>query len=72
MLVSTKTGSSIKGLLRDQAPNGLVLTNASVAAVDPNGTVQWHSLDGDVVVPMQNVDYWQTNLNVADYLGVEG
>jgi hypothetical protein len=71
VLVSTKTGQSIKGVLREHASNGMVLSNASIASIDANGRVQWNALDGDVVVPMANIDYWQTGLNVADYVGEE-
>lgn len=61
VIVSTKSGQSIKGLLLEQGSNQIVIRAASVAAVETNG-ITWHSLDGDVVVPMENVDFWQAGV----------
>jgi hypothetical protein len=65
VIVSTKTGSSIKGALVDRKRDALVLRAASVAAVDANGNVEWHALDGDVVIAMENVDFWQEGLDAS-------
>jgi hypothetical protein len=62
VMVTTRTGTSIKGLLVDRARNGIVLRAASVGSVDHNGVATWERMGGDVVVPIENIDYWQANL----------
>ena len=57
--VSTKTGNTIRGALVDEMRNALVLRSASLANPDQNGNIRWDNLDGDVVIPMENVDFWQ-------------
>lgn len=61
-LVTTRTGTSIKGLLVDRSHVGIVLRAASVGSIDHNGVTVWERMGGDVVVPIENVDYWQANL----------
>lgn len=61
VIVSTKSGQSIKGMLIQRALDAIVLRAASLAAVDKDA-VTWHSLEGDVVIPMENVDFWQSAL----------
>ena len=63
VIVSTKTGQSIKGALVDQRRDALVLRAAAIADFDgPSQDVTWHTLDGDIVIPMENVDFWQDGL----------
>jgi hypothetical protein len=61
--VSTKTGQTIRGMLVDEKRDGLVLRAAALANLDQNQVVKWDPLDGDVVVPMDNVDFWQDALD---------
>jgi hypothetical protein len=57
--VSLKTGTSIRGVLIEHALDALVLRSASQATVGQNQQISWQPLAGDVVVPMENVDYYQ-------------
>jgi hypothetical protein len=65
VIVSLKTGQSLKGVLLDRRADAIILRATSVAAVDANTNVEWHSLDGDVVIPMENIDFWQEGLDAA-------
>lgn len=65
VIVSAKTGQSIKGVLLDTRPDALVLRAAAVATVEQNGSVAWNALDGDVVIPMENIDFYQSGLDAA-------
>jgi hypothetical protein len=62
VMVTTRTGTSIKGLLVDRGRSGIVLRAAAVGSVDHNGVTVWERMGGDVVVPIENIDYWQSNL----------
>jgi hypothetical protein len=61
-LVTTRTGTSIKGLLVDRSRAGVVLRAASVGSLDRNGVTVWERMAGDVVIPIENIDYWQAHL----------
>jgi hypothetical protein len=61
VVVSTKTGLDIRGVLREQTGELLVLAAASVAG-EEGGRTTWKPLVGDTVIPMSNVDYWQRAL----------
>lgn len=61
VIVSTKTGLDIRGVLREEHADGLVLAAASVLG-DENGQSVWKSLPGEVVIPASNVDYYQRAL----------
>ena len=63
--ITTVTGNSLIGVLVDQRRDALVLRSARIVGVDTNGNPKVDALDGDVVVPMQNVDYWQDALDPA-------
>lgn len=71
VIVSTKTGRSIRGALLERTRDALILRAASVATQDAQGRVEWHPLDGDSVVPMDNVDFYQDALDATllDNLG---
>lgn len=61
IIVSTKTDQSIRGMLVDRNKQYLTLRPASIASTDEKnpGNVIWTSLDGDVVIPWDNIDFWQ-------------
>lgn len=61
VIVTTKTDQTIRGLLVDKTRQYLTLRPASIAGQDPNnpGSMVWTRLDGDIVIPMENVDFWQ-------------
>ena len=63
--VSTKTGQTIKGALIEQHRDALILRAASVAIENAQGQINWHPLDGDTVIPMDNVDFWQDGLDAT-------
>lgn len=60
--VSTQTGSTILGVLVEERRDALVLRSARIVGVDTNGNPKIDHVDGDVVIPMTNVDYWQDGL----------
>ena len=64
VLVTTRDGQSIKGVLVERSRDGLILRAASLAGVDPNGVQVWTKMVGDVVVPMPNVAFYQEALGV--------
>jgi hypothetical protein len=68
VVVSLKTGTDIKGLLRDHTPEGMVLTSATIAG-EENGHVVWRQLVGEVVIPVDNIDYFQRRLPLELNLG---
>lgn len=63
--VTTRTGQAIKGVLLDQLRDGLILRAASVGVANARGEVIWHPLDGDTVIPNDNVDFWQSGLDAT-------
>lgn len=58
VVVTTRSGHTLKGVLVDERRSSLVLRAAALADVQPQG-VSFTPLDGDVVIPMDNVDFWQ-------------
>lgn len=61
VIVTTKTDQTIRGLLADLNKAYMTIRPASIAGQDPNnpGRMVWTRLDGDVVIPMENIDFWQ-------------
>jgi len=59
IIVHTKTDRTLRGLLADKTRDKLVLRPASLAVEEQNGTTSWAKIDGDVVVMLENVDFWQ-------------
>jgi hypothetical protein len=59
VIVHTKTDRTIRGLLVEKSRDKLVLRPASIAVEEANGTTSWTKIDGDVVIPLDNVDFWQ-------------
>lgn len=62
VLVQTKTGGSIKGALVHRDRSALVLRAAAVLGPGPNQEEIWTKATGDLVIPMENVDYYQQSL----------
>jgi hypothetical protein len=63
VIVSLKSGLDLRGVLREEADNALVLTSAAVAGT-VNERLVWRPLVGEVVIPLSNVDYWQRSLPI--------
>lgn len=62
--VTTKTGNSIKGVLVDRTRELMTLRAAAIGSEDnATKTQTWVRLSGDIVIPMDNVDYWQEGLD---------
>lgn len=71
VIVSLKSGEEILGVMRDDPTTDLmVLTAARIEGVDGANQPDWHTLPGDIVIPMDNVSYWQESLpaNLLDQL----
>lgn len=65
VLVQTKTGGSIKGVLIHRDRTGLILRAASILSPGPNGQEIWSKAIGDVVIPVENTDFFQQALPVT-------
>lgn len=64
VFLTTKTGQNFKGVLVARDREVLVLRAARLASVDQRtGGQTWATVQGDVVVPMDNVDFWQEGLD---------
>lgn len=62
--VTTKTGQSIKGVMVARDRDIVVLRAAHLATVDQRtGGTTWPSIQGDVVIPWDNVDFYQEGLD---------
>lgn len=62
IIVHTKTDRTVRGLLADRTKTVLVLRPASIASDDQNGQTIWTKIDGDVVIPWDNIDFWQEGI----------
>ena len=61
--VSLKSGDSIKGVLVERTREHLMLRAAKLGSIQPVTDAQvWTAMTGDVVVPLANIEYWQTGL----------
>lgn len=65
VLVNLRSGTTLRGALVDERRNALVLRGAAVANVGDDRRISWTGLDGDVVIPMENVDYYQASLDAS-------
>lgn len=65
VIVHTKTDRTICGLLSERTKDMLVLRPASIAVEEPNGVTTWTKIDGDVVVMLENVDFWQEGVSAS-------
>jgi hypothetical protein len=61
--ISLKTGSTILGALIHQEPDYLVVRAGTLIGVDRNQAETREPLDGDTVVPLDNIDFWQTGID---------
>ena len=64
VIVTLKTEVTIKGVLVNRGRDMLVLRAASKATLNQN-RIEWAPMAGDVVVPIESLDYWQTGLEPA-------
>lgn len=66
VVVHTKTEQAIRGILRERDSLGnMVLSSPSLMTTDRNGVPVWQAMDGEVVVPGANVDFYQTALDAS-------
>jgi len=62
--VSLKTGVTIKGVLVDRSHDALLLKAASIGSLDQQTRTEvWTPMLGDVVIPGDNIDYYQQGLD---------
>lgn len=71
VMIHTKDENTFKGALVDQRRDGFILRAAAYVQLDQNKAIRWVSLDGDVVIPVENVSFWQEGLD-AELLDVVG
>jgi hypothetical protein len=64
VVVSLTTGTDIRGVLREDTPDFMVLTAAAVAG-EVNGQLVWKDLPGEVVIPAPRIDYYQRGIPPA-------
>lgn len=57
VVVQLKSGSTVKGILYASYADSIVLKDASAA---PSGSSELVAIDGDQVIPRDNVDWIQT------------
>ena len=65
VVVHLKTEQAFKGSLVRVDTSTMTLKHASLATTGPSGSVNWTPMDGEVVLPLDNVDYWQSALDAA-------
>lgn len=63
--VSLKTGSTILGALVGRIDDGLIVRAGTLIGVDRNQNETREPLDGDTIIPYDNIDFWQTGLDPA-------
>ncbi len=64
-MIHSKDEQTFKGVLVDQRRDGFVLRACQYVQLDQNKMIRWASLDGDVVIPMENISFWQDGLDAA-------
>jgi hypothetical protein len=65
VVVSLLSGRSIKGVLIESGKNGLVLRAAQVSDEDAAKHTTWSRMDGDVFIPREQVEFYQSALDAA-------
>lgn len=68
VVVTTKTDRTMRGLLVHQARDHIVMRAVSIHQTDKQGGFTWQKMDGDVVILVENIDYWQEGLDPAAVL----
>lgn len=66
--VTTKDDRAIRGVLVERNGAGMVLRAAQLGTEEGAGTgraERWQRLDGDVVIPADNVSFYSTGLDPA-------
>jgi len=65
-IVHTKTDNTIRGLISEVTKDYIVLRPASIAGTDlATGNITWTKLDGDIVIPLSNVDFYQEGVEAS-------
>lgn len=64
IIVTTKTGLTIRGLLSEM-DRGVIILKAAQRAGEEQGRIVWQAIAGDVVIPADNVDYYQRDVEPA-------
>lgn len=70
VMVHLKDETTLKGALVEQTPQGLILRAAQMIE-NMDNQMRWVRLDGEIVVPLDNISFWQTGLD-AELLNVTG
>lgn len=65
VIVQLKTQLALRGALAEHRRDALVLKAAAQSNVDPSGHITWTSLAGEIVIPMDNIDFWQAGIDPA-------
>lgn len=62
VVITTRDGTEIKGILREQSENAFILSSAAIAGTGSNQETVWKDLVGEVVIPADRIEYWQRAL----------
>lgn len=65
VVVSTKSGQLLRGVLVSVHRDALIMRAVTIATVERNQQTRYAPLDGDVVVPTDNIDFYQTGLDAS-------
>lgn len=64
VVVTTKTGGALKGLLAGKDGSALLLKAAQLATQGANSRITWQPLAGEVIIPRDNIEYWQQGVGI--------
>jgi hypothetical protein len=65
VVVSLLSGRSIKGAMVESGKHGIVLRAAQVEDTDAAHNTTWTRMDGDVFVPIAQIEFYQTGLDAS-------
>lgn len=65
VVVHLKTDQVLKGALVSIDQDMMTLKHASLAVSGPSGSINWQRMDGEVVMALENVDFWQAGLDAT-------
>lgn len=63
--VTTKDGQTIRGVMVAQTREMVLLRAAAIGNMNQQTGLSWTKMSGDVVIPADNVAYWQEGLDPA-------
>lgn len=65
VVVTTKDGITIRGAMVHADRAMVLLRSAAVGSDDPQTGLKWQKMQGDIVIPLDNVSYWQEGLDAS-------